>query len=153
MWIPQENVDCVGTQDPKQTSTQWAQEPRQRLTFPGSLRLRSREDFARIRRDRTRYFGNALLIDYRIGRSRSPRLGITAPKQFGNAVLRNRFKRIVREIFRNEAPLLPRHLEINVFPKKGGTPPSHESVREDLLSCIKQIGRNGRAESSPEKSS
>lgn len=43
---------------------------------------------------------NSILIYYKPSNSNVSRLGISASKKFGNAVKRNKLKRIVREYFR-----------------------------------------------------
>jgi len=61
--------------------------------------------------------GNALIVHYRMGKSRCPKLGLTVSKKYGNAVKRNRFKRLVREAFRKLTPELPPDLELNIQPR------------------------------------
>ncbi len=81
---------------------------------------------------RQRYFGRALVINYRI--STNPKLGITVPRQFGNAVKRNRFKRHVREAFRLHRPYLG-PIDMVVLPKREATNFSLELITKDLLEC------------------
>ncbi len=78
-------------------------EPAQRSrtrSLPKEARVAKRRDFLRIqsagRRVPTRHF---LLVYLRRGNAPA-RLGITVTKKLGNAVLRNRVKRAVREAFR-----------------------------------------------------
>ena len=49
---------------------------------------------------------------------RPTRLGITIPKKVGNAVIRNQWKRHVREAFRTQKGRLPAGYDIVVRPKK-----------------------------------
>ena len=53
---------------------------------------------------------------------RSPRLGVTIPKKAGSAVVRNRWKRLIRESFRTQQHELPRGYDFVVRPKKGAQP-------------------------------
>ena len=72
--------------------------PSQRFR-PADRVLRSK-DFERIYRNGRRQVGPCFAVfGIRNGLDRS-RLGITVTRKFGGAVLRNRSKRIVREIFR-----------------------------------------------------
>jgi len=79
---------------------------------------------------RNRFYGAVLAID--CAPSHIPRLGITAPKTYGNAVSRNLFKRRVRAIFQKEMNAFS-DLAIVVLPKKGQTALSFEAIRNDLL--------------------
>jgi len=46
------------------------------------------------------------------------RLGITIPRRTGNAVIRNRWKRLIRESFRTQPALIPPGYHFIVRPKK-----------------------------------
>ena len=47
------------------------------------------------------------------------RLGITIPKKTGNAVVRNQWKRWIRESFRTQQEKIPAGYDLVVRPKKG----------------------------------
>lgn len=49
-----------------------------------------------------------------------PRLGLSVSKRLGNAVARNRWKRILREAFRLHRERLPAGLDLVVVPRAGG---------------------------------
>ena len=46
------------------------------------------------------------------------KLGIIVTRKFGNAVFRNRAKRIFREIFRKNLHIIPTNYQIIVLPRK-----------------------------------
>lgn len=50
------------------------------------------------------------------------RIGITIPKKTGNAVARNRWKRLIRESFRIQRASIPSGYDYIVRPKKGAQP-------------------------------
>ncbi len=89
-----------------------------------------------------RHFGASLQIDYRQGRSSLPKLGLTVSKKFGKAHDRNRFKRVVREAFRQLYKSLPPDLEINISPRKSGTLLTRQAVLFELQTLLSKIVRH-----------
>jgi ribonuclease P protein component len=83
-------------------------------------RLRKRADFLRVQRDgrpvRTAHF--VLLVSARPDAGPA-RLGIVATKKTGNAVVRNRIKRLCRECFRLAPEMLPNGVDFVVIAKAG----------------------------------
>jgi ribonuclease P protein component len=77
------------------------------LTFPPEVRLRSRSEFTAVqqrgRRVSTRYL-TLLALPNALNRDR---LGIIASKRIGGAVVRNRAKRRLRDLFRHRDPGRP----------------------------------------------
>ena len=72
-------------------------------TFPRALRLRKRRDFTRVQRRGDRIVLSNLIVVHRTGGVRpveGPRFGLTVSKKVGNAVVRNRTKRRLREAIR-----------------------------------------------------
>lgn len=65
-------------------------------------RIRRRAEFLKVQRSGVRRRGRYLtMLGLPNGRDAS-RLGVVAPRRLGDAVRRNRFKRLVRELFRLE---------------------------------------------------
>lgn len=86
--------------------------------FPKSARLLSSGHFKSLIQKGVRRFGSSVSIHFRLGISDEPKLGITVSRKYGKAHDRNRFKRVVREAFREIYHTLPKDLELNVFPVK-----------------------------------
>ena len=63
-------------------------------------KVRRRADYLRCYRQGRRRHGSLATIHFHPNRERDPRLGITASRKVGKAVVRQRAKRRVREIFR-----------------------------------------------------
>ncbi len=63
------------------------------------------------------------------------RLGITVTRKFGNAVARNRAKRLFREAFRRSTGLFPEGIDVVIIPKnlRAGPdrPPTSLSILQD----------------------
>ena len=70
------------------------------------------------------------------------RLGITVTKKTGNAVFRNRMKRLLREFFRRNKELFPAGHDVVVMVKKN-TPPSNyqETARELTELFLRKDGK------------
>jgi ribonuclease P protein component len=104
--------------------------------FPKSDRVLNRKDFVNLNR-----FGRKLRTEHfavfvaRNGLDRS-RLGITASRKVGGAVVRNRFKRLVREVFRLDRRFFPAGCDIVVSARKRTDDLDFRKVREELLEIV-----------------
>ena len=85
-------------------------------------RLRQRRDFLRCYRQGRKRHGRLASLHFHANQEEDVRLGITASRKVGNAVLRHRAKRRVREIFRrfDGRPLLPAvDIVVHLWPGAG----------------------------------
>jgi ribonuclease P protein component len=81
--------------------------PVKHLAFPKSRRLASNRQFKAVL-DHGRRAGDRLLVLYAAPNDRGyPRLGVSVGKSCGNAVARNRLKRLLREAFRLSQDRIP----------------------------------------------
>jgi ribonuclease P protein component len=105
--------------------------------FPKRLRLTSNDEFKAII-GRRRRFGDNVLVLYAAPNGREySRLGVSAGKAAGNAVVRNRFKRVVREVFRLNREQMPAGFDYVVI----GTAKelTFDKVKESFLKLSKRI--------------
>ncbi len=68
----------------------------------------------------------------RIREAGAARLGITITKKIGNAVVRNRTKRLVREAFRRGWLQLPDHTDVIIVAKKAAVTLESKAFLNDL---------------------
>ena len=87
--------------------------------FPKLLRIKSSDDFSRIIKSGAYATDDVLVVNLLPNQLPFSRLGITIPKRTGNAVLRNRWKRLIREAFRKQKQLFPTGFDIVVRPRRG----------------------------------
>lgn len=109
--------------------------------FTRRSRLRGRPQFLEIYEHGQRVSGSYFVLFAVPGRTAGARLGITATRKFGGAVERNRVKRVVREIFRNQARLreIPIDVVVNVKAAARGAP--FARLEADLAARLRELAR------------
>jgi ribonuclease P protein component len=107
-------------------------------TFGRDERIRKRQDYLRIYQQGVRSYS----AHFTIITCRNPmgvrRLGMTVSKKTGNAVQRNRIKRLLREFFRLNKSRLPASQDIVIIAKKGILPMMYRDVCAELGSRLIQ---------------
>ena len=131
-WIPRSHGDC-GRPQSDQPTPQSGSQKTCRLTFPKTIRLRSRWDFQRVNKVKKRLVGRFFCVDYRL--ASKLRLGLSVSGRYGSAPERNRFKRLVREAFRTNYTSLP-PLELNIIPRQCAKGASCEDVTVELIRLL-----------------
>lgn len=89
--------------------------------FPKSVRIRRQVEFDMIYGGNLFAADNVLVLRARRNDLGLTRLGISVGRKVGNAVVRNRWKRLIREAFRRQRLDLPVGLDLVVRPRKGAT--------------------------------
>lgn len=103
------------------------------MGLPKHRRLKKREDFERSRKVGIPYHGKLFLWVLVPSDSSLPRLGLAVTKKlFPRAVDRNRVKRVVREVFRENSQLIPNGYDVVVVAKG----PAREA---DYNSCLREL--------------
>jgi len=111
-----------------------------RLTFPQRFRMKTPAEFDRTYA-RKRSAADGVLIVYAGENGLShPRLGCSVSKKVGNAVRRNRYKRLFREAFRLSQHDLPPGVDFVLIPRPGPEP-SQDAVKASLVKLARQAAR------------
>jgi ribonuclease P protein component len=115
--------------------------------LPRQARVRKRPDFLAIqsggRRITTAHFVFAMKLSPEPGVS--ARLGITASRKIGNAVVRNRAKRLIREAFRATRVLWPAGLDVVVLVRRSLSALNLDAVVAEWQAAASQLARATRA--------
>jgi ribonuclease P protein component len=99
--------------------------------FPKRARLTKRSEFLTLSREGKRVHTSHFIILSKVNDAGLSRLGITVTTRIGNAVIRNRVKRLVREYFRRHKKMLPSN-DIVVIAKQGADRLSLLDVESEL---------------------
>lgn len=92
-----------------------------KFAFSKSARLLKARDFDRVFRHKCVSADDTLVLHAAGGTASQTRLGLVVTRKNGSAVVRNRWKRALREAFRLEQHNLPAPLDIVVRPKTEAT--------------------------------
>lgn len=104
------------------------------LSFPKGERILKPDDFTRVRKTGKRVSTGSLTIYILVTDLGVRRLGLAVSSRVGNAVRRNRIKRLLREAFRLNKALLPASSDILVSVKS-------TAAIKDLNDCIRELSR------------
>ena len=102
-----------------------------RADYPKSARVRLRQDFRKLMSDARFHPGAECVVRVLLNDLGRPRLGIAAPRRYGRAIRRNRFKRLVREAFRALQGELGA-VDLLVSPRKSLEEPTLAGLTADL---------------------
>jgi len=105
--------------------------------FQAADRLRSSADFDRVYRRRCSASDGTLLVYVNLNDQDRPRLGLSVSRKVGPAVVRNRWKRLLREVFRQHRQDLPPAIDLVVIPRPG-VEPEFAQLRRSLVRMAKQ---------------
>jgi len=106
------------------------------MRFRASNRLRKRFEFRRVRDMGRRVHTKSFLCLLSAQPEGQPtRIGITVTRQVACAVGRNRIKRILREVFRQNRSLFPQAADIVVVAKRDCSVQSYGEARAEMIAA------------------
>lgn len=106
-------------------------------TLTKENRLRKRREFLYVYGERKPHFFRKAVIYVSKNEANVCRLGLTIPKKIGNAVLRNRIKRILREAFRNSRHLFNENYDFVINARKD----SSELTLKEAMEMFEKLSR------------
>ena len=104
--------------------------------FPKRARLTKRSQYLTLSRDGKRVHTSHFVVLSQANDMGENRLGITVTTRVGNAVTRNRIKRLVREFYRRQDRDTSSAQDIVVIAKRGAEKLSLSEVTEELLGAL-----------------
>ena len=102
-------------------------------------RIRKRPEYLQLAEIGQRLFGRHFIIVYARNTLSVSRLGITVTKKIGNAVVRNRIKRVCREHFRNQRDQLAPTMDVHVIARSGSAQATNDELTKSLETLFSQI--------------
>ncbi len=102
--------------------------------------LRSGADFARVYARRASASDDVLLVYVDRNNLEHARIGLSVSRKVGGAVVRNRWKRILREAFRLSGDALPAGIDIVAIPRSEADA-QLASVSESLVALTKRAAK------------
>jgi ribonuclease P protein component len=104
-------------------------------------RIRKKSDFTGLYREGSRFRGRHFNIVFRRNGLGYSRLAVVASRKVGPAVVRNRVKRRLRELFRRNKALLKEPTDLIVIARPGSGNAPWDEVREAYMSSLATIFR------------
>ena len=108
-------------------------------SFPKAARLLKRSDFIILAEAGKKIQNNHFILVYQPSNLCRSRIGITVSRRVGNAVGRNRLKRLAREYFRLHRHELNGFWDINIIAKKGAAELANKEVYGSLAQIFARI--------------
>jgi ribonuclease P protein component len=109
--------------------------------FPRHQRIVRGSDYRLIYGGGLKFNSESLVLFARPSNLDYPRLGITVSRKIGGAVVRNRVKRVFREVFRRSCADLPNHFDFVVNAKRPSANAAYSQLRAEFLHAVRHICR------------
>lgn len=103
-------------------------------------RLRKNIEFKRVYNKGKNYWNRNLILYVRKNGLEETRLGITITKKIGNAVIRNKIRRRLKEIYRLNHQSVKNGYDLIFIPKKNVVDLSYKELESSLIHILKISG-------------
>lgn len=113
----------------------------------GTQSFRPEDRITRSRRYKQIYgekrtlFSGTMVVYHAVAEEGRPRIGLTVSRKIGNAVVRNRVKRLLREIFRQNRDRFNQPLDLVVNAKKSIRDADFRTLEAEFRIVIRRLNR------------
>ncbi|MBI3784789.1 MAG: ribonuclease P protein component [Deltaproteobacteria bacterium] len=104
--------------------------------LPKANRIRKRSEYLRLQGIGSRNAKGRFVVITTARAAGGSRLGITASRKVGNAVVRNRIKRLVREFFRHHKQLIDPPRDVLVIARSSAATASLSDIEHELSAAL-----------------
>ena len=111
--------------------------------FDKKLRLLKSYEFNNLRKNSAKVENKEFYLIFKENLFDHSRIGLTISKRIGNAVARNRIKRIIRDYFRRNRSIISNNIDIIVIAKKYVAGKTNKEIFESLRKVFNKID-NGK---------
>jgi ribonuclease P protein component len=116
-----------------------------RLKFGRAMRIKQGRDFSRVRQEGQRLVHGCLIANWRkLSAESSHRLGVVTSGKIGNAVVRNRARRLLREAFRLHQFDFSQPVDLVLVARASIVGMSFAEVEKDFLTTVRKAGLLGK---------
>ncbi len=109
--------------------------------FPWRQRIVRSSDFRTLYKEGRRLDAGKFVLFGRPNNLGHHRLGLTVSRKIGGAVVRNRVKRLFREVFRRTCADIPSHFDFIVNAKRECATTPFAVLRQDFASAARRISQ------------
>jgi ribonuclease P protein component len=110
-----------------------------------SERLRHAREFQRVFQQGKKLVAPLFVLYVLPTSALRSRLGITVSKRIGKAVVRNRTRRLMRELFRHYKALIQPPCDLVFVARRGATEASLEEYVQQFMGLLRRCQRSGEA--------
>jgi ribonuclease P protein component len=116
-----------------------AQPPR--LKFGRAMHIKQGRDFSRVRQEGQRLVYGCMIANWRkLAPESIHRLGLVTSGKIGNAVIRNRARRLLREAFRRHQHDLTQPVDLVLVARNSIVDKGFAEVEKDFLTILRKAG-------------
>ena len=109
--------------------------------FPKSVRIRRQREFDLVYQGNVFAADDVLVIRAIRNNASVTRLGLSVSRKVGNSVVRNKWKRTIRDAFRRQRLELPVGMDIVIRPKRGAVC-TYESIYRSIGRLARRLEKN-----------